>query len=230
MALLRLSPRLSSAKFRNIYDLSPPPTSHLTHSTLHTLAAVGAYCTTLLDALTLPSLVDLDLIFEEVIDPFPTELEVALPAFLKRNNSMLHRLSLSHMSCVNGPALVRIMALAPHLRSLTLSEGPDDSLPFNDAPIRALHPPPPPRLPLCPHLQRLQLSRVRGCPNGVCAAMLRARWGAQAHANKVASLEWVKIDLVDGVHDRDQADMKELYAEGMQGDIIYHRYDLLSRT
>ncbi|KAF8893106.1 hypothetical protein BD779DRAFT_1144653 [Infundibulicybe gibba] len=125
MALLRFSPRLSSAKFHSLYDHNSPSTPHLTHSTLRTLTAAGGHCTTLLDALTLPSLVDLDLIIGETRPPLPIRWEVALPAFLGRNNSMLRQLSLSIAHPGGGEStLLRILALVPRLYSLKLTEGP----------------------------------------------------------------------------------------------------------
>ncbi|KAF8880053.1 hypothetical protein BD779DRAFT_1676107 [Infundibulicybe gibba] len=117
------------------------------------------------------------------------------------------------------PALLRALALTPHLRRLTLLDHPSNSPLFTAAFIRALHPPPPPGAPLLPHLRRLWLSQVSDCSDGICGAMFRARRGAVAQANGVASLEWAHVEFKSGMHDRDQADMRELYAAGMQGAI-----------
>ncbi|KAF8869120.1 hypothetical protein BD779DRAFT_1682560 [Infundibulicybe gibba] len=55
IALLRLSPRLSSARFHVFNFPGPSATPHLTHPTLHTLTVVGVHFT------TLPALLDLNL-------------------------------------------------------------------------------------------------------------------------------------------------------------------------
>ncbi|KAF8881971.1 hypothetical protein BD779DRAFT_1473118 [Infundibulicybe gibba] len=127
------------------------------------------------------------------------------------------------------PALLGILALTPHLRRLKL----DDSRPYAPAltavVICALHPLPPPSASLCPCLQRLDLFLVSDCPDGLYTAMLRARWGTQAHANRhrysnyPTRVSGVGAHQLQGwVHDRDQADMRELHAKGMRG-VIYLR-------
>ncbi|KAF8893134.1 hypothetical protein BD779DRAFT_1670115 [Infundibulicybe gibba] len=216
ITLLRLSPRLSNAEFYSFYPRGSLPTPHLTHPTLCTLTAIGDHSTTLLDALTLPALLNLDLV--ETAPPRSTLWETTMSAFLERSNPKIHTFSLS-MSYMRRfeAAVLRILILTPHLRGLNLSDSRSDSPLFTAALIRALHPLPPPCVPLLPHLRQLQLSRIVDCPDGLCGTMLRARRGAHAQANGVACLEWAHIWFVGGVHDRDEADMKELCAEGMQG-------------
>ncbi|KAF8893111.1 hypothetical protein BD779DRAFT_1508890 [Infundibulicybe gibba] len=214
IAILRLSPRLCSAEFYNSYLINSSSTPRLIHPTLHTLTAAGQRSITLLDALTLPALLKLDLRPEYRITPLSTEWEITLSAFLQRSGPTLRELLT--MIYMPEDMLLRILALTPHLRILKLR----DSLPLlTGALIRALHPPPPPGIPLCPRLQMLELPRVLDCPDGLCAAMLHTRWGTQAYANKVACLEWVRIGFEGGRHDRDEVDMNELCDEGMQGKI-----------
>ncbi|KAF8893113.1 hypothetical protein BD779DRAFT_1798462 [Infundibulicybe gibba] len=149
------------------------------------------------------------------VTPLPAEWETTLSAFLQRSSPALRRLSSApHMA---EPALMRILTLTPHLRILRLSNRLPNLPSITATFIRALHPPPPPSVPLCPRLQILELSGVSNCPDGLCAAMLRARWGAQAHDNGVVCLEQAHIGHEGGPHDCDEAEMKELCAEGMQG-------------
>ncbi|KAF8893136.1 hypothetical protein BD779DRAFT_1508982 [Infundibulicybe gibba] len=218
VTLLRLSPRLSSAKFNSFRPASAPPSiPHLTHPALCTLSIVGEYSDMFLSALTLPALLDLDLVSGGTME-LPTKWEVVLPPFLARSNPTLRRLSLSMTRLQSlDPALLRILALTPHLRTLRLSNCLLDPAPLTAALIHVLHPTPSPGVPLCPHIRRLQLSRISDCPDGLCGAMLRARWGTRAQANGVACLEWAHIELEGGVHDCDKADMEELCAEGMRG-------------
>ncbi|KAF8893108.1 hypothetical protein BD779DRAFT_1508878 [Infundibulicybe gibba] len=169
--------------------------SRLIHPTLHTLIAAGEHSIALLAALTLPALLKLDL-----RPGGPTLRELLTMIYIPEDT------------------LLRILTLTPHLRVLKLCDSRPNLPLLTGALIRALHPPPPPGIPLCPRLQMLELPRVSDCPDGLCAAMLR-RDGTQAHANKVACLEWVKIWLEGGRHDRDEADMNELCDEGMQGKI-----------
>ncbi|KAF8881977.1 hypothetical protein BD779DRAFT_980288 [Infundibulicybe gibba] len=215
--LLRLLPSLSSARFYSINIFDFFPARRLTHPTLRTLIAEGKHSIVFLTPLTLPALLNLDLRTKDA-KTLPKNSEVILSAFLKRSNPRLHTLSLStsYMRSLE-PAVLRILALTPHLRSLRLEDPSIYPSSLTAAVIRALHPPPPPGAPLCPRLHRLDLFRVSDCPDGLCTAMLRARWGA--HANGVACLEWVNIDLEGDVHDHDQMDMKELCAEGLQGEI-----------
>ncbi|KAF8874794.1 hypothetical protein BD779DRAFT_1565515 [Infundibulicybe gibba] len=217
--LLRFFPSLSSARFYSINIFDFFPARRLTHPTLRTLIAEGKHSVVFLTPLTLPALLNLDLRTKDA-KTLPKNSEVILSAFLKRSNPRLHTLSLStsYMRSLE-PAVLRILALTPHLRSLRLEDPSIYPSSLTAAVIRALHPPPPPGAPLCPRLHRLDLFRVSDCPDGLCTAMLRARWGAQAHANGVACLEWVNIDLEGGVHDHDQMDMKELRAEGLQGEV-----------
>ncbi|KAF8893143.1 hypothetical protein BD779DRAFT_1509014 [Infundibulicybe gibba] len=112
--------------------------------------------------------------------------------------------------------LLRILTLTPHLYSLRLSGYTLDSPPFTAALIRALHPSRPPKATLCQHLRSLMLSGLRSCPDGLCTAMLRARWGDQARANGVACMEGGYVNLEGGSHKRDQKNMKKLCEEGME--------------
>ncbi|KAF8875293.1 hypothetical protein BD779DRAFT_1563766 [Infundibulicybe gibba] len=219
-ALLQLSPRLSSAKLCVSND-GPSPASHLIHSTLCTLAAEGPYFGALLASLTLPALQDLDLNGHNVI--FSTEWEITLLTFFARSRPTLHQLSLSMSHNQNyEPRLLRILTHTPHLRGLKLSDYCPEFLPFTSVIIRGLHPSSAPDAPLCPRLQSLDIRGVSYCPDGLCGAMLRARWGTQAHTNGVACLEKVYIQMKDGVHNQDQADMEELRVEGMQGVIFLY--------
>ncbi|KAF8893133.1 hypothetical protein BD779DRAFT_1784073 [Infundibulicybe gibba] len=217
--LLRLSPRLSSAYFGNIMR-DPVITPHLTHPVLRTLTAVGEHSTRLLAALTLPALLNLHLVIGGAPTPLPTMWDIELSTFLKCNPSLaMLSLSMAHMQRLES-TLLRILTLTPHLRGLSLSDSHLlDPLPLTAALIRALHLPPPSGALLLPHLSFLRLSRISDCPDGLCGEMLRARWGANAQANGVGRLEWAYIEFEDGVHDRDQAEMTELCAEGMQGAI-----------
>ncbi|KAF8893110.1 hypothetical protein BD779DRAFT_1784059 [Infundibulicybe gibba] len=95
VSLLRLSPRLSSAKFDGLCCPNSSPVPHLTHPTLSTLTALGDHSPTLLAALTLPSLLNLTTEIEHPVTPLPGGWETTLPAFLERSNPTLHQLSLS---------------------------------------------------------------------------------------------------------------------------------------
>ncbi|KAF8893144.1 hypothetical protein BD779DRAFT_1784083 [Infundibulicybe gibba] len=149
-------------------------------------------------------------------NPFPDPYSISFSALLRRLSGPD-----PHSPHPADPPPVP-HAIHPTLSTLTVPQtirlSPHSS-PFTAAVIRTLHPLPPPDVPLCPRLQRLELSWIEDCPDGLCTAMLRARWGAQAHANGVASLEWARIEFEGGIHDRDQMDMKKLCAEGMQGEI-----------
>ncbi|KAF8873148.1 hypothetical protein BD779DRAFT_1570830 [Infundibulicybe gibba] len=168
----------------------------------------------LLSALTLPALLELDLVVCRA------EWDIEMSAFFARSQPILRQLSLQmpHMEDRES-GLLRILALTPHLRRLRLFDCLEDPLPFNAVLIRGLNPSPPSSAPLCPRLQRLHLSRVSDCPDGICAAMLRARWGAQAHPNGAACLEWAHIEFEGGVHDCDKTGMEDLSAEGLKGGI-----------
>ncbi|KAF8893105.1 hypothetical protein BD779DRAFT_1144646 [Infundibulicybe gibba] len=198
ISLLRLCPRLSSANFYSVCSSDPSPAPHFIHPTLSTLTLTGEHFGMLLAALTLPALLDLNLTIREIITSLPTGWVTALSAFFERSNFTLRHLSLSitHKGGLE-PVLLHILALTPHLHSLKLSDcrQDQDSLPFSAVLVHALNPPPPPGVPLCPRLQKLVLSRVLGCPDGVCTAMFRARRGTQAQANGVACLEWANIEL-----------------------------------
>ncbi|KAF8886372.1 hypothetical protein BD779DRAFT_1673285 [Infundibulicybe gibba] len=189
ITLLRLSPCLSSAEFYGLYpsDLSAVPC--LTHSRLCNLTAMGGTS--------------------------PLSLDIELSAFLTRSRPTLRELSLSAGEQDSEPALLDILALTPHLHSLSLSF-PASSL--TAALIHALHPPPPPDTPLCPRLQNLRLRVVSDCPDGLCSAMLRARWGAHAQANKVACLETSRIEVMGDIHECDEEDIEALCVEGMEGE------------
>ncbi|KAF8893130.1 hypothetical protein BD779DRAFT_1508950 [Infundibulicybe gibba] len=212
--LLQLSPCLFKADFFLVESADPSPRAvpHVTHSTLRILTTAGRHSDTFLGTLTLPALEDLDLTGVAAL----TDWDIILFAFLERSRPALRYLSLfmafaqSHES-----GLLQILALTPHLRTLRLSDCGLDSSPSTATLIRALHPSPPPGTSLCPCLQDLYLSGVSGCPDGLWGAMLRARWGAQARANGVACLERGHIELESGVHDRDEADVEELRADGM---------------
>ncbi|KAF8893128.1 hypothetical protein BD779DRAFT_1145035 [Infundibulicybe gibba] len=212
--LLRLSPHLFSADFHLIESVDPSPVPHLTHPTLCTFAATGEHSDTLLGVLTLPALQDLDLTGEPMA--LSADWIITLSAFFERSRPTLRHLSLSmtHMQSLE-PALLQMLVLTPHLHSLRLSDCGSNSPPFTAALIHALHPPPPPGIPLCPRLQRLYLHGISGCPDGLCSTMLRARWDAQAHENGVTCLKQGYIRLEGGAHDRDKANVKKLYAEGM---------------
>ncbi|KAF8893107.1 hypothetical protein BD779DRAFT_1798457 [Infundibulicybe gibba] len=217
VSLLHLSPRLSSAKFDGLCYSDSSPVLHLTHPTLSALTALGDHSPTLLAALTLPSLLNLTTEIEHPVTPLPGEWETTLPAFLERSNPTLHQLSLS-VTHIRSHELLYILTLTPHLHVLSLRHPHVMSLPFSAALVHALHPPPPPDLPLCPRLQILQLSGASDCPDGMCTAMLRARWGAQAYANGVACLERVDIGLEGGSYDRNKADMGSYVLRGCEGD------------
>ncbi|KAF8893145.1 hypothetical protein BD779DRAFT_1509021 [Infundibulicybe gibba] len=208
ITVLRLSPRLSSAKFYNLNSPGPSTTPHLTHPTLRSLAIAGEQSAMLLDALTLPALLDLNLATGYALAPFPTwDVQTAL-----------RELSLFIPQRPLEPIFQRILNHIPQLRVLIMARR------FGYAPltamiVRALHPSPPPTPPPCPYLRELELSGLSDCPDGLCTAMLRARWGANAHVNGVACLELAHIEFMNGIHDRDRADMDELCAEGLQGTI-----------
>ncbi|KAF8893140.1 hypothetical protein BD779DRAFT_1670121 [Infundibulicybe gibba] len=219
ITLLRLSPRLSSACFGLVDSSDSSSAPFLIHPTLRFLTTRGRHSETLLAALTLPALQGLDLTGELMLPP---KWDIILSTFLERSRPEIHVLCLSmtHMKSLE-PALLRILTLTPHLRSLRLSDcgSESGSASFTPALIRALHPLPPPGTALCPRLQMLYLCGV-SCPDGLCGSMLHARWGAQAHTNGVACLEWARIEFEDGVHDRDLEDMEKLRAEGMEGEIL----------
>ncbi|KAF8893127.1 hypothetical protein BD779DRAFT_1145026 [Infundibulicybe gibba] len=212
ITILRLSPCLSKAGFC-LFDPRPSATLHLTHPVLHTLIAMGQHSTTLLSALTLPALLHLRLMAGA---PPAIDWEIALTSFLAQTPTIQELiLSVSPTQDLE-PAILRVLAHVPHVLLLTLLNDGGSALPLTAAFIRALHPQPLLGAALCPHLHTLCLPKVSGLPDGLCGAMLRARWGARAQANGVACLEWVTIEFSDGTHDQDQADMEELYAEGMQ--------------
>ncbi|KAF8895091.1 hypothetical protein BD779DRAFT_1668440 [Infundibulicybe gibba] len=213
ITILRLSPRLSRAKLHDLDSLGPSTTPHLTHPALCTLTIAGDQSSTLLAALTLPALLDLDFVPGYTLAPWDT----ILSAFLVRSKPILRQLSLSIPQMPPELALENILDHVPHLRSLMLAGC--FGYPPLTAVIRALYPPPPPVLSLCPRLEVLELAGISDCPNGLCTAMLRARWGAGARANGVACLKSARIGFMGGVYDRDEADMKELCAEGLQGTI-----------
>ncbi|KAF8875291.1 hypothetical protein BD779DRAFT_214387 [Infundibulicybe gibba] len=215
ITLMRLSPRLSSAKFYISHTLDPSPAPHLIHPTLCTLTTINEHFDTLLASLTLPALESLDL----TDNIWSDSSEIILSAFLERSNPTLHQLSISIMKD-HEPALLHILALTPHLRGLRLHAYNPAFFGLTSAIICGLQPPPPPGTPLCPCLQSVYIHALSyEFPDGLCSAMLRARWGAQARINGVVCLKQVHIKINGGVGDRDRANMKELRAEGMQGAI-----------
>ncbi|KAF8893117.1 hypothetical protein BD779DRAFT_1798465 [Infundibulicybe gibba] len=118
-------PASISAKLYSFYSSDPSPTPHLTHPTLSTLTTTGKHFPALLAALTLPALLDLDLTVES------TQWDVELSAFLTRSKPTLRRLSLTMtFTQSHNPALLRILALTPHLRSLRLVGFPPCPSPF----------------------------------------------------------------------------------------------------
>ncbi|KAF8869119.1 hypothetical protein BD779DRAFT_781845 [Infundibulicybe gibba] len=140
----------------------------------------------------------------------PPQWAIELSAFFERSKPMLRQLSISTTEMLE-PGLLRILALTPHLRSLTLGGF------FTAKLIHALHPSPPLDAPLCPCLQNLRVAFICNCPDGLYGAMLRARWGTEAHTYGVACLKCAHVEFMDNSHDRDKADMTALHAEGMQG-------------
>ncbi|KAF8869115.1 hypothetical protein BD779DRAFT_1807267 [Infundibulicybe gibba] len=226
IAILRLSPRLSSAAFHDLDSPDPSTIPHLTHHTLRTLTVVGVHFATLLAVLTLPALLDLDLKVEYAQSPLPTGWDTALSDFFERSRPMLRQLSLSAAKMPLEPALLRILIFAPHLRSLRLANDFPEHSPFAPLIIRALHPPPPPGTTLCPHLQKLVAFWISDCPEGLCGSMLRARRGAQAHANGVACIEQAHIGLESHMRGRDLMDMSKLCAEGLRGSPFEKKFDL----
>ncbi|KAF8893129.1 hypothetical protein BD779DRAFT_1145061 [Infundibulicybe gibba] len=207
VTLLRLSPRLSLASFDGLNSSNHSTAPRLIHPALCILTAKGCF-PAFLDALALPGLLDLTLI---TAAPPATEWDISLSAFLACSKPTLRQLTLSiNHTLDHEPTLVHILSLIPHLRSFSLSDGRPNSVLLTATLIRGLHPPPPPGIPLCPCLQRLYLPRISNCPDGLCSAMVRARQGAQAHANGVACLERWHIGFEGGVHDCDQADIEEL--------------------
>ncbi|KAF8874787.1 hypothetical protein BD779DRAFT_1678566 [Infundibulicybe gibba] len=99
LALLRLSPRLSTAELAAI--VLPPRSSHallhLSHRPLHTLRAEGSHTTTLLSALTLPALTHLQLDAIPLTHTLRTGTRTGLYAFLARSAPPLRTLMLDNI-------------------------------------------------------------------------------------------------------------------------------------
>ncbi|KAF8881993.1 hypothetical protein BD779DRAFT_1675174 [Infundibulicybe gibba] len=241
LVLLRLSPRLSFAGFIGIkLPGNVIPSRHLLHPTLRTLNVMGAWTTTLISALTLPALQDLGLHSSTGL----AEHHTALPDLLARSAPPLHALMLTDLH-IPEPILLRTLALAGELHTLSITElglgcvnNPCGNtrphykwatwmarcVPLAASLVRALHPSPPSgTTPLCPRLRFLTLSNL-DAPDGVCTAMLRARWGAAAHHNGVACLQAVHIWVKGDENVRDQAEMQALSAEGLKGSLIHIDY------
>ncbi|KAF8893141.1 hypothetical protein BD779DRAFT_1670122 [Infundibulicybe gibba] len=130
ITLLHLSPQLSSAWLYNITPGSST-TSPLTHPTLRAFTAGSEHFPGLLASLTLPALLELNLVTGLV------KWDTELSTFLARGNPTLRHLSLTTQRARGHVfVLLRILALTPHLRSLELSGSASDSAPFTATLIR----------------------------------------------------------------------------------------------
>ncbi|KAF8873147.1 hypothetical protein BD779DRAFT_1679353 [Infundibulicybe gibba] len=174
ITILRLSPHLTSASFRNFRSSNEsPPALHLTHPTLRTLAAAGQGSIMFLDTLTLPALLDLDLTIDRA------DWDIIISTFIARSKPTLHKLILIMMDTWNfEPTILHILALAPALRSLELFYM-NIAAPFTAALIRALSP-----LHLHPALSCARVSRAWNSPGFraalmACAPQCSVRAGAR---------------------------------------------------